>query len=71
MILPALVQAVWKISHGYIGSDTTVEMDSLILTLSKQISVDQDKFIQFTNDIETVTSNQRFLHAIETAKSLA
>ena len=71
MIFPALVQAIWKVSHGYIGTDTSVEMDSLILTLSKQISVDQDTFILFTNDIETVTKNQRFLQAIETAKSLA
>ena len=65
------MQAIWKVSHGYIGTDTSVEMDSLILTLSKQISVDQDTFILFTNDIETVTKNQRFLQAIETAKSLA
>lgn len=71
VIFPALVQAIWKVSHGYIGTDTSVEMDSLILTLSKQISVDQDTFILFTNDIETVTKNQRFLQAIETAKSLA
>lgn len=70
-IFPPLVKALWKICEGYFNENPVVEIDEVILTLSKQILLDPDIFEVYIKDMKEVTKNQRFLEALNTAKCLS
>lgn len=61
-IFPPLVKALWKISEGYFDN-AFVEIDEVILTLSKQVKLDADMFEVYTEGMKGVTTNQRFLES--------